>query len=310
MTTESKGKISPKKGFKKIKPATAAVALLVEFIALHFLYSAIYDFSDVKSVVAEVEFGATLISIVLAVVAILYTFWQGTSQANFNADLMGQMGRLEAVGDSLTTNNERLHENVLHSQKISDGLLRIESGVFSAKNEISNLGGALQSMLPGEKSTTPPNNDQARDTTSKTSGIKPNKSEIYKLRDLLSSEVAKKSLLYMIFGCASEMEKVRKHVFDFSSHFDGKPKDEKNESRLMFVGVFLTVMTALRRTGIIKTKNTDNWIDCSIEVAEEWRDAVKDYIDEQRKSGKYTAFIESISNSESEDEKSETAMEV
>jgi len=309
MTAESKGKIGPKKGFKKIKLTTVAVALLVEFIVLHFLYSAIYDFSDVKNVVTEVEFGATLISIVLAVVAILYTFWQGTSQAHFNADLMGQMGRLEAVGDNLTINNERLHDNVLNSQKLSDGLLRIESGVFSVKNEISNLGGSLQSMLPGEKSTTPINQGRTLDSTPQAVKKNPNKSKIYELKNLLGSEVARKSLLYMISGCASEMEEVNKHVFDFASHFDGRSKTEKNDFRLMYVGVFLTVMSALGRTGIVKPKSKEKGAYFSVEVAEEWRDAIKEYIDDQYKEDKYTKFIDSISKSESEGEKSEAAPE-
>lgn len=271
------------------------IILLVEFFVLHFLYSAIYDFSDVKNVVSEVEFGATLISIVLAIVAILYTFWQGISQGDFNATLMGQLGRLEAIGSNLSTNNERLHENVIYSKNISDDLTRISSAVFSVKDEVSNLGGKLQAFVAPANASGAPNVPAIAEDKRSDAILRQKSERLADLALLFGSPIGKKAIVYGFCRNNINMAKPTEIFRDFTKLEEPGKEDDKATSYL-YGGALLTVLTALRVAGIIFTKKDlvpDDKVKI-VEVAPEWRVVVDGYLSEQKKDARLDKFIKSV----------------
>jgi hypothetical protein len=297
MTTETAEKA------KKVERKTVLLFLLVEFIILHFLYSTLYDFSDVRNVVAEVEFGATLLSIVLAVIAILYTFWQGVSQSDFNVSLMSQMGRLERIGSDLSTNNERLHESVKHSEKISTDLLRIESSVSGVKDELSNLGSAFQSMLSAEKPTksSAGNGDAAvaRFGGEAVDSVEKREQTLAEFEKIFSLDVAQKCLIFILNEHTLEHMTMLSVARKFAELVDGKPEKDAPKSHAMYMGVFATVLEALRRYRIVKINEIDvekKFV--KIKILNDWKTVVGKYLEKQRKDEKYAQFSSSLKKDE------------
>jgi len=278
--------------------------LLIEFIILHFLYSALYDFSDVRNVVTEVEFGATLLSIVLAVIAILYTFWQGVSQNDFNTSLMRQMGRLEKIGSDLSINNERLHESVKHSEKISLDLTRIESSVSGVKGELSNLGSTFQSMLSAEK----PTKSSAGNGDAAAAGFEgkavdsvENKEQTFaEFEKMFPSVAAQKCLIFILNEHALEDMSMFSVARKFAALADGRPEKDAPKSHAMYMGVFATILQALRRCRIIKVDEiaVEDKKFVKIRISNDWKAAVDKYLERQRKNEKYAQFSSSLKKDE------------
>ncbi|WP_124597206.1 hypothetical protein [Burkholderia stagnalis] len=292
---------SGKDVFKMVKevrfgPQAIVIVVFVEFFVLHFLYSAIYDFSEVKNVVSEVEFGATLISIVLAVVAILYTFWQGISQGDFNATLMGQLGRLEKIGSDLSTNNERLHENVVHSKNISDDLTRIGSAVFSVKDEVSSLGSVLQTFVAPARANSVPSVPVIAENNTPTTVQRTKSEKLAEWAILFGSPMARKAVVYSFSRNNINMEEPIEVCKDFT-RIEEPGKEDDKAIVYLYGGALLTVMAALRAAGVIATKKDlvpDDKVKI-VEVVPEWRVEVENFLSKQRGDaslGKFIALVE------------------
>ncbi|WP_118182099.1 hypothetical protein [Paraburkholderia phosphatilytica] len=279
----------------KLRATTCALLLLAEFILLHFFYSAIYDWSEVRNVVTEVEFGATLISIVLAVVAILYTFWQGTSQTDFNATLMGQLGRLEMVGESLAITNRSLHENMTTSKQISEDLLTLKSDVSSVSLKLSNFD-SLQSLFRDKLPATASLDDKT-DEAGKSESANTKETRLQDLSILFRSEAAKCSMIFLLSIGKSEGIKFTKHIEHFASLLTKKPEDFTGNGRLVLSGAFTIVYGALRAAGIMiegtEKFSFDNAV--SFEVADEWKPAVQIYLNGLK--DKSAEFLQKLNSS-------------
>jgi hypothetical protein len=266
-------------------PIVLLIALL-EFIILHFLYSAIYDFSDVKGVVSEVEFGGTLISIVLALIAILYTFWQGNSQSDFNARLMGQLGRLESTGKDLALTNDKLQRNVEHGETILAGLSRVEAGILKVESGLSTLSDAMQAISPSDKDSAESALPQVgRGTPDKWLKKPTDDSEmlngLQRLWATLNSKAARTSLLYCLVADLSEKKTVYERSKDYVKTAWDIPADKMGSTAHMYIGVFVTCLTALRWIGALQTDpaSTKSNEKVSLEVPERWRKTVKEFVD-------------------------------
>ncbi|MBN3855181.1 hypothetical protein G3N59_17525 [Paraburkholderia sp. Ac-20340] len=285
-------------------PIVVLIALL-EFIILHFLYSLIYDFSDIKNIVSEVEFGATLISIVLALIAILYTFWQGNSQSDFNAKLMGQLGRLESTEKDLALTNERLQRNVEHGENIVAGLSRVEAGILKVESGLSNLGSAMQAISPSDKNSA----ESALPAVS--SGVpdkrlrKPTESgemltELNRLWLVLNSKTARTSLLYCLAANLSEGKTQFEHAKDYLEVTWNIPADRAGGlggTAYMYIGVFITCLNTLRWLGALQADppNAKSNEKVSFEIPENWQKIVKQFISERKTGAKdVSEFLEKL----------------
>lgn len=94
------------------------VQFLVQFAA--FLYA------DSESALGYISISGTIVSIILALLAIIYSYYQSTSQANSSSSLNSQIEKLIGIVDTIKTNKDDFGSELAHLAEIRD---KIESSI-------------------------------------------------------------------------------------------------------------------------------------------------------------------------------------
>ncbi|MFD2365329.1 hypothetical protein [Pseudoduganella sp. GCM10020061] len=114
------------------------IALLSELIVLHVVYSMVYSYSDIKSIVDAFAFGGTLVGLLVGVIAIIYAFYQGAAQQRTNETMIVEICKLGAVKDEIATAASTLAEQLRHIDTLKEHVARIDSNVSNSLDDIRN----------------------------------------------------------------------------------------------------------------------------------------------------------------------------
>ncbi|WJM54467.1 hypothetical protein QUC26_04665 [Pseudomonas asiatica] len=130
------------------------IGILVIVVLVQFMITYIsFDFGTSGRALGYVSFAGTIVSIILGVIAILYSFYQSNSQANVVNDIKDQAVRIVEAGDHIVKSKDilfgsadqlkllagelsvKLQENNDHSVEFKDLLSRsLSGGRFSDHN--------------------------------------------------------------------------------------------------------------------------------------------------------------------------------
>lgn len=116
-----------------------AITILLEFIFLQFIYTG----SDNKDLVNLFSFGATLISIILALIAIFYSFLQTEAQKEDARFLAAQLSSLANVTDKLANSSDEVNSSIVEMKLFVDSLDKISDEVSKSREEIAKLDSKL-----------------------------------------------------------------------------------------------------------------------------------------------------------------------
>ncbi|MCD1209482.1 hypothetical protein B4949_17620 [Vibrio cholerae] len=94
------------------------VQFCVQFAA--FLYA------GSESALGYISISGTIVSIILALLAIIYSYYQSTSQVNSSSSLNSQIGKLIEIVDKIKTNKDDFGSELAHLAEIRD---KIESSI-------------------------------------------------------------------------------------------------------------------------------------------------------------------------------------
>lgn len=118
---------------------TTTIWMLCELIVLHIIYSSVYRYADIKDVVAAFGFGGTLVGIIVGVIAIIYAFFQGTSQQRTNETMIGEIGKLNNVKEEIGKTAGVLKEELGQLREITDKISQIDTNVTSSTSQLAEI---------------------------------------------------------------------------------------------------------------------------------------------------------------------------
>lgn len=115
---------------------------LIEFVILigaHF-------YCDKDSVIGYISFAGTIVSIILAVIAIIYSFFQSISQARNENNISTQVDRLIETTNTIIDSTKKLSEDLNSLEIIKETLFESHKAILSVDNKYSDLKNIFSSM--------------------------------------------------------------------------------------------------------------------------------------------------------------------
>ncbi|WP_161911790.1 hypothetical protein, partial [Janthinobacterium sp. Ant5-2-1] len=142
--------------------------LMVEY----WIFQSARDFSNSQEVLNYVSFAGTIASIILAVVAIIYSFVQNDSQQTISGILSRELENLKDVASDLSGSNVDLKNHLNRVDQITDKLEVLDKGMLQSQGQLTTIHGevakltALQSGALSIKSS-PSTGNSGNDSLSK-----------------------------------------------------------------------------------------------------------------------------------------------
>ena len=131
----------------KVELSWVVVIILTELILLHFLYSSIYNYSDIKNVVDAFAFGGTLVGIIVGVIAIIYAFYQGAAQQNTNNTMVSELTKLAGIKEDIGASALALKEELKGLSAVTTKLVDIETSVGVVGEGVKQLSTSIVSQV-------------------------------------------------------------------------------------------------------------------------------------------------------------------
>ena len=122
------------------------ILVLSELVILHTVYSSVYNYADMKNVVDAFGFGGTLVGLIVGVIAIIYAFYQGTSQQRTNETMIIEIGKLNTVKDEIANTAGILSAELSELKKITEKITQIDQNVSTSKTHIAEISQTLASQ--------------------------------------------------------------------------------------------------------------------------------------------------------------------
>jgi hypothetical protein len=99
------------------------IGVLVIVVLVQFMITYVsFDFGTSGRALGFVSFAGTVVSIIIGVVAILYSFYQSNSQANVVSDIKDQAVRIVEAGDHIVKSKETLHGSADKLMSVAEDL--------------------------------------------------------------------------------------------------------------------------------------------------------------------------------------------
>lgn len=143
------------------------ILLLVEY----GITTMAYNFSSEQNVLNYISFAATISSILLAVLAIIYGFYQNDSQQRVNGEISAQVTNITTASSELSSARTKLETQLDRIDAITSKIDELGSGVKDIQGAISGLDKTQRDMIAslvpknpdenGTKEVNDINNDEA-----------------------------------------------------------------------------------------------------------------------------------------------------
>lgn len=123
------------------------VGILVIVILIQFMITYVsFDFGTSGRALGFVSFAGTVVSIIIGVVAILYSFYQSNSQANIVSDIKDQAVRIVEAGDHIVKSKETLYGS-------ADKLMTVAEDLATKLQENNERNAEFKDLLTNSLST-------------------------------------------------------------------------------------------------------------------------------------------------------------
>jgi hypothetical protein len=218
-----------------------AVLLMIEY----WIFSISHELAGEQTVVNYVSFAAAIASILLAIVAIIYSFVQSESQQRSGNAIASQVEQLQKASANLTHSKEQLEAQL--------------DRVGSVTTKID----ALQDMLGGKISSLQDGVEMLRsDLKLKSAQLEPTKAANFGDEKALAEAILARStfeadlLAFALFQFKEKGDPKKKYIHMLSEHF-AKPLSEI-DSRTGYTAYLLTgvqIISVLRAVGLIATED-------------------------------------------------------
>lgn len=120
-----------------------SIMLLIQFI-IHWLS---YQYGGSSNALGYISFAGTLVSIILGLVAIIYSFVQSISQTSTVVEIREQVERLISAGEDITKSKNDLHASALELSGIADELAKKVSENTNITREFTGRFGNLSEVV-------------------------------------------------------------------------------------------------------------------------------------------------------------------
>ncbi len=251
-------------------------------------------FSSDNNVLNYISFAGTIVSIILATIAIVYSFVQTISQQNASSNISNQVDKLISVVDQMHDSKDIIQTSIDHLQSAS---IKLDTAIESQSNthkEVQTISNKLSNFDP-LKSFQLKNDDKNQPT-------KNNESSTYKITVADFSDWndgIKLCILIFYWGSQKEMS-LQNTVNSIAKPIFNKlieSEEDKENAMLIFEGVIFTSFQALKFSNLISSNN--NKIHLNKEVEDELKnniEQIKELSDTSTLKKFFTAYSEMENN--------------
>lgn len=119
-----------------------ALLLMVEY----WVITSSYTFAEEQLVLNYISFAGTISSILLAVLAIIYGFYQSNSQQQVSSQILSQVDNLRSVSEKLQESPIKFGQQLDRIDNITNKLDSIDLGVGQSQGQLSEIKGQLSEL--------------------------------------------------------------------------------------------------------------------------------------------------------------------
>lgn len=257
------------------------IIVFIEFILLHFIYSA----GGNKDFINLFSFGATIVSIILALVAIFYTFLQVESQKEDSRHLSSQINALKIVSGELKEVQGIVSTVVQQMNESYENVNKIISPIHETHESIKGLHKKIESLLGSEFNRDSPTKNPIENSNLNTNDFREG------VIDITTSSLIGKILLYTLKK-SSPLLPIDKFEIIYT-HFAipcNKASGGEILTEKFFLGVANTILKTYEKSGIINIDDKQ-LVSLNSELLHKIDLVVKD-LDKESKYEKYTLEID------------------
>ena len=121
---------------------TVFIALVIEY----FIISWSHEYKNQDSLISYISFAATIASLFLAVVAIIYGFFQGESSSRASSSLMAQLEKLGATSNTFSRATKEIDNQLERIVAVADRLGTLERSMEVANTKIETVGVGIKEV--------------------------------------------------------------------------------------------------------------------------------------------------------------------
>jgi len=235
-----------------------AIITLCEFIFLHVIYTKGYDLDAQRAW----EFGHVLVAIVLAIIAIVYSLYQGITQESNTQKLAAQIDSLNGVLKSVSNSATTLDSGMEDLKRLTAQFDKVVGGVLGQEKSLAEISSKID-KLAEPKSAPPAAPRHGADSFDKA---------------LLKSWLRAFSTLST--DCAYVFFRYDGRKYDFShlvtifKDTGSKDKIYAESDRAYFSGVLSTTRSMLSSMGLVSLKADESSL---LSVSQPLKDALAEY---------------------------------
>lgn len=127
------------------------ILILIQFVVQWFSY----QYSGSSNALGYISFAGTLVSIILGLVAIIYSFVQSISHTSTVAEIKDQVERLILAGVDITKSKDDLHASAIELSKIADDLAsKVTENTSATKEVVGTVSKLSDAFVSGLSSST------------------------------------------------------------------------------------------------------------------------------------------------------------
>ena len=127
------------------------ILILIQFVVQWFSY----QYSGSSNALGYISFAGTLVSIILGLVAIIYSFVQSISHTSTVAEIKDQVERLILAGVDITKSKDDLHASAFELSKIADDLAsKVTENTSATKEIVGSVSKLSDAFVSGLSSST------------------------------------------------------------------------------------------------------------------------------------------------------------
>lgn len=245
---------------------TGIILILFQFI----IQSAAWLYGDSKSALNYISFAGTIVSIILAVLAIIYSYIQNISQQNSATTISSQVDKLISVADTINSSKKELSKSLSHLKKVSVKLDYSLSSQYQIKSSIEDLNRKLRF-----------NSEETSDTIEKYASSIQDNDEIWEKPYTSGSNGTVLNSLFIYYGekYTLTFDELKEQLLP--AFFEGTIKDfsRENSESLNFLNTYKQVITQvgqiLHAFGLITIEESHDYYS----IHQKFRESSEKFID-------------------------------
>ena len=119
-----------------------AVLMMTEY----WIVTSSYEYKSSELLISYVSFAATIASILLAIIAIIYSFVQADAQQSASAMIVSQIDSLRSVSEKLSDSGGQITDQILRITDTATKLEQLEGSLDSANQKLQGIEGHITGL--------------------------------------------------------------------------------------------------------------------------------------------------------------------